>query len=192
MSRPAVFLDRDGTIIREVNYLADPSQVELLAGAAEAIAQWNAAGVPVIVVTNQAGVARGYFAEERIAEVHRRLDVLLAEHHARIDGYYVCPHHPTAGESPYRCDCTCRKPLPGMLIQAAAEHDLDLPRSAMVGDKISDLQAGAAAGCATILVRTGYGEEVEGQLDHSQLRVLGVADSLIAAATLLTEASISQ
>jgi D-glycero-D-manno-heptose 1,7-bisphosphate phosphatase len=179
--RPAVFLDRDGTIIREVNYLSDPSQVELLPGAAAAIARWNAEGTAVVVVTNQAGVARGYFAESRIVEVHRRLDELLAEHRAHIDGYYYCPHHPTAGDASYRRDCSCRKPLPGMLLHAASEMSLDLAASVMIGDKLSDLQAGAAAGCATVLVRTGYGEEVEGQLDHQSLRVLGVADSLMAA-----------
>ena len=105
MPRSAVFLDRDGTIIEEVNYLAHPEQVKLLPGAAEAIREWNAAGVLVVVVTNQAGVARGYFPESRIVEVHAHLDALLAAHGARIDAYYYCPHGPNDG-------CECRKPLP--------------------------------------------------------------------------------
>lgn len=149
MPRSAVFLDRDGTIIEEVNYLARPEQVKLLPGAAEAIREWNAAGVLVIVVTNQAGVARGYFPESRIAEVHARLDALLAECGARIDAYYYCPHGPDDG-------CECRKPRPGMLLVAAREHDIDLARAWVIGDKVSDADAGRAAGCRAVLVRTGH------------------------------------
>jgi D-glycero-D-manno-heptose 1,7-bisphosphate phosphatase len=149
MPRSAVFLDRDGTIIEEVNYLAHPDQVKLLPGAAEAIREWNAAGVLVIVVTNQAGVARGYFPESRVAEVHARLDALLAECGARIDAYYYCPHGPDDG-------CECRKPRPGMLLVAAREHDIDLARAWVIGDKVSDADAGRAAGCNALLVRTGH------------------------------------
>lgn len=149
MPRDAVFLDRDGTIIEEVNYLARPEQVRLLPGAAEAIRAWNATGVLVIVVTNQAGVARGYFPESRVGEVHSHLDALLAAHGAKVDAYYYCPHGPNDG-------CECRKPLPGMLHLAAREHDVDLSRAWVIGDKVSDSDAGRAAGCRAVLVRTGH------------------------------------
>jgi D-glycero-D-manno-heptose 1,7-bisphosphate phosphatase len=157
MSDPAIFLDRDGVIIVEANYLSDPEQVELLPGTAEAIAALNRAGAPAVVVTNQSGVARGYFPESRIRVIHERLDELLAEKGAHIEKYYHCPHHPTKGTGPYLKKCDCRKPEPGLLHRAAAELDLDLGRSFMVGDKLSDTTAGRNAGCRSILVRTGYG-----------------------------------
>lgn len=159
--RRAVFLDRDGTIIQEVGYLNQPHQVELLPGAAEAIVRWNRGNVPVVVVTNQAGVARGFFPESRVNDVHRRLDELLGVRGAHIDAYYYCPHHPTAGKWPYRCVCSCRKPAAGMLFNAARELNLDLRASIMVGDKYSDLVAGVTAGCRAVLVRTGYGAQTE-------------------------------
>jgi D-glycero-D-manno-heptose 1,7-bisphosphate phosphatase len=160
MPRKAVFLDRDGTLIEEVNYLAHPEQVRLLPGAANAVRELNNAGILAIVVTNQAGVARGYFPESRIAEVHSRLTELLAEHGARIDGFYHCPHHATEGAGEYRVECECRKPKPGMLLTAAREWDVDLARSWMIGDKPSDAEAGIAAGCRAILVQTGHGTDL--------------------------------
>ena len=160
MSRDAVFLDRDGTLIEEVNYLAHPEQVRLIPGAADAVRALNAAGVLVVVVTNQAGVARGYFPEARVAAVHAHLSALLAEHGARVDAYYHCPHHPTAGLGRYRVDCDCRKPKPGLLLAAARELDIDLSRAWMIGDKPCDAGAGRAAGCRTLLVRTGHGREL--------------------------------
>jgi D-glycero-D-manno-heptose 1,7-bisphosphate phosphatase len=156
-NKPAVFLDRDGVLIEEAHYLATGDQVRVLAGAAEALADLNVAGVPVVVVTNQSGVARGYFPEQRVGEIHRRIDELLAAGGAWVDRYYYCPHHPDAAVQQYRVECRCRKPQPGMLRQAAAELGLDLTRSYLVGDKVSDLAAGGAAGCRTILVRTGHG-----------------------------------
>ncbi len=177
----AVFLDRDGTLIEEVDYLASPDEVRLIPGAADAVARLNALGVPVVVVTNQAGVARGYFPESGVAEVHARLDRLLAERSAHVDRYYVCPHHPTEGAAPYRRECDCRKPRPGLLLRAAAELGLDLAASCMVGDKLSDLEAGAAAGCRTVLVRTGYGARHERPAVAGNPRLLAVVDSLPAA-----------
>jgi D-glycero-D-manno-heptose 1,7-bisphosphate phosphatase len=182
--RPAVFLDRDGTLIEEVNYLAHPDQVRLLPGAAEAVARLNGLGIPVVVVTNQAGVARGYFPASRVAEVHARLDALLRADGARIDGYYVCPHHPTAGVGAYRIDCACRKPSPGLLRRAAAELGLDLGRSCMIGDKGSDLEAGARAGCRPVLVRTGYGAGIDPTTIPAAWDVLGIAETLSAAVGL--------
>lgn len=162
MPREAVFLDRDGTLIEEVHYLADPDQVRLIPGAAEAVRALNGAGALVIVVTNQAGVARGYFPESRVAEVHERLSRLLAERGAKVDAYYHCPHHPTEGAGAYRGECACRKPKPGMLLTAARDFDIDLARSWMIGDKACDAGAGAAAGCRTLLVRTGHGAALPG------------------------------
>ena len=155
--RPGVFLDRDGTICEEVGYVNHVSRCALLPGSAEAIRLLNGAGLAVAVVTNQAGVARGYFDEGLILAVHDRLRSLLAVERARIDGIYYCAHHPTAGEPPYRMDCECRKPKAGLLRRAAAELGLDLARSYLVGDSSRDILAAAAAGVTPVLVLTGYG-----------------------------------
>ncbi|MBM3979152.1 MAG: HAD family hydrolase [Planctomycetes bacterium] len=156
MPREAVFFDRDGTLIEEAHYLADPDCVRLIPGAADAVRALNAAGALVIVVTNQSGVARGYFPESRVDEVHERLSRLLAEFGAKVDAYYYCPHHETTGS------CDCRKPKPGMLLTAARDFDIDLARSWMIGDKACDAGAGVAAGCRTLLVRTGHGATLPG------------------------------
>jgi D-glycero-D-manno-heptose 1,7-bisphosphate phosphatase len=153
--RPAVFLDRDGTINVEVDYLSAPDQVELLPGAARAIARLNEAGYATVIVTNQSGVARGKFSEARLEEIHARLLELLEAQGAVIDAIYHCPHHPTLGEPPYRRACDCRKPLPGLFERAARELDLDLRRSWAVGDSPRDLESAAALGVPGILVASG-------------------------------------
>jgi D-glycero-D-manno-heptose 1,7-bisphosphate phosphatase len=168
--RPALFLDRDGVVIEEVGYLSDPEQIRLTPGAGHAIASVNQAGIPVVVITNQAGVARGYFSEEQVATVHARLDEMLARFGAKIERYYFCPHHPKHGIGPYAIECECRKPQPGMLLQAAQDLGLDLASSILVGDKACDIEAGQTAGCCTILVRTGYGREYEAQYQASDRR----------------------
>ena len=165
MPREAVFLDRDGTIIEEVHYLSSPEQVRLIPGAADAVRAFNEAGVLVVVVTNQAGVARGYFPESRVREVHEHLSALLGEHGAHIDAYYHCPHHPTEGVGEYRVACDCRKPKPGLLLTAARDLNIDLSRSWMIGDKSCDAEAGAAAGCRTMLVRTGHGRDLPPEIE---------------------------
>lgn len=157
--RRAVFLDRDGTINLEKDYLYRPEDLEFIPGAPQAIARLNQAGLLVIVVTNQSGVARGYFSVEDVNRLHQSMQQRLVEVGAHIDAFYLCPHHPDKGLGAYRGDCECRKGKPGMLIQAAVEWDIDLPGSFMVGDKESDLAAGIAAGCRSFLVTTGYGEE---------------------------------
>lgn len=177
MPREAVFLDRDGTLIEEVHYLSEPDQVRLIPGAADAVRKLNDAGVLVIVVTNQAGVARGYFPESRVAAVHERLSALLEECGAKIDAFYYCPHHPTEGIGAYRVACDCRKPKPGMLLTAARDFDIDLARSWMIGDKPGDAEAGAAAGCRTILVRTGHGKELPNAVADLAAAVTVVGDS---------------
>ncbi len=174
VQRSAVFLDRDGTVNVEVHYLSQPEQLELLPTVAETIAMLNSRGIAVVVVTNQAGIARGYFPEHRLLAVHQQLHRLLAEQNAILDGVYYCPHHPTAGLGAYRVTCECRKPMPGMLTRAASELGLDLARSLMIGDRDSDLQAGANAGCLTALVRTGYGQETSVAIDLNKVRGLGV------------------
>ncbi|MCZ6600644.1 MAG: HAD family hydrolase, partial [Acidobacteria bacterium] len=144
--RPAFFLDRDGTVTREVGYVNHTSRLELLPRSAQAIRMARAAGYICVLVTNQAGVARGYFPESMIAEVHERLAHLLAAEETRLDGIYYCPHHPSAGEPPYRSDCECRKPRPGMLLTAARDLEIDMAASIMVGDKISDVELGQSQG----------------------------------------------
>ena len=157
--KPACFLDRDGVIIRDVGYLSNPDELELIGGAGDAIRRLNDAGIPVVVVSNQSGVARGLFGEAQVALVHERLERELASCDARVDLIHYCPHHPTIGDGAYTIDCECRKPSPGMLRRATAELRLDLPRSFMIGDKLSDLEVAHRAGCRSILVRTGYGDD---------------------------------
>ena len=155
--RPAVLLDRDGTINEQMGYVNHLSRFHLLPGAARAIRGLNEAGLAVVVVTNQSGLARGYFPESLLEAVHAEMYRLLAQEGARLDGLYVCPHHPEAREERFRLDCDCRKPRTGLLERAAAELGLDLGRSYMVGDRWSDLRCGAAVGATTVLVLTGYG-----------------------------------
>jgi D-glycero-D-manno-heptose 1,7-bisphosphate phosphatase len=182
MARPAVFLDRDGVIIDEVNYLARVDQVRVIPGAAAAIGRLNDAGLPAVVVTNQAGAARGYFPESQVAVIHEHLSkVLFAEAGARIDHYDYSPFHPTEGVGEYKRDTDCRKPNPGMLIRSATKLGLDLGRSWMVGDKLSDLQAGAAAGCRTILVRTGYGAGLDVTAPDETLKLAAVLPTVVEA-----------
>ncbi len=151
-SAPAVFLDRDGTIIAERNYLSDPAGVELLPGAAEGLRRMSALGLPLVLVTNQSGVGRGYFGRDAVERVHGRLLELLEAEGVRLDGIYACPHEPAQ-------NCACRKPLPGLLHRAGAELKLDLAASFMVGDKPCDVELGLGVGATALLVRTGYGAE---------------------------------
>lgn len=165
--RCAVFLDRDGTIIREVNYLSRLDEIELLPAAAAAIAKLNQHRIPVILVTNQSGVARGKFTEAFVKESHIYLQKLLQRENAHIDDFFYCPHHPEAGNPPYRKTCNCRKPAPGMLRAAAKKHHLNLKRSYVVGDKLIDVELGLKAGAKAVLVETGYGLKEKGQIETS-------------------------
>ncbi len=159
--RRALFMDRDGTVCREVGYVNHPSRLELLPRSAEAIRRAREAGLLCVLVTNQAGVARGYFTEDLIHLAHARLGDLLAAEGTALDAIYYCPHHPTAGTPPYRADCACRKPRPGMLLDAARDLGIDVPASYVVGDKISDVEMAHTQGARGILVRTGYGRGEE-------------------------------
>ncbi len=151
----AVFLDKDGTLIQDVPYNADPKRIALCRGAVRGLDRLKRAGYRLIVVSNQSGVARGYFPEESLIAVERRVRELLAEHDLDLDGFYYCPHHPDGVVTEYAIQCECRKPSPGMLIGAARGQEIDLGRSWMVGDILNDVEAGARAGCETILVDNG-------------------------------------
>jgi len=157
-TNPAVFLDRDGTINVEKDYLYRIDEFEFTPGAVEAIRLLNQAGYLVVVVTNQSGVARGYYTEADVKTLHAHINQVLNSQGARVDAWYYCPHH-EQGKPPYNLACDCRKPMPGMLRQAAVDHAIDLTRSWMVGDKPADIEAGQAAGCRPVLVMTGYGAE---------------------------------
>ena len=179
---PAVFLDRDGTINEQMGYINHISRFVLLPGVIQAIRRLNSLQVPVVVVTNQSGLARGYFPESLLQTVHEEMRRQLQAEGAHVDGIYVCPHHPEARQERFRQNCTCRKPKTGLLEQAAAELKLDLSRSYMVGDRWSDLRCGAAAGTATVLVRTGYGRGEELYIGPQEtLQPEYVADDLLAA-----------
>jgi D-glycero-D-manno-heptose 1,7-bisphosphate phosphatase len=155
--RIAAFLDRDGTLNEEVNFVRTPEELEMLPGAAVSVRALNNRGIVVCIISNQSGIARGFFTEEDLVPIHTKLERELDRAGAWIDRIYYCPHHPTEGQPPYNVVCTCRKPGTGMLQQAALEFGLDLQRSFVVGDRIVDIQAGRAAGATTILVMTGYG-----------------------------------
>ena len=173
-------MDRDGTLTEEVGYVNHPSRLRVLPRSAEAIRRLNAAGIAAVVVTNQAGIARGYFSAEVLAAVNATLVAQLKDEGAHLDGVYVCPHHPTEGEPPYRMVCECRKPKPGLLLRASADLGLDLERSTLVGDKGSDLVAARAVGARSVLVLTGYGlGEWEYQRDSFPVKPDHVAEDLL-------------
>src|SRR5215213_928240 len=161
MKHPAVFIDRDGTISEEVGYVNHPSRFRVFPYSAEAIRILNNNGWLAILVTNQAGVARGYFSEDMIVNVHDQLRRDLEN--AQLDAIYYCAHHPSVGEPPYRIDCDCRKPKPGLITRAAGDFDIDLSTSWMVGDRYSDIELARNAGVKSALVLSGYGR---GEWEH--------------------------
>lgn len=154
--RKFIILDRDGTIIVERNYLSDPDQVELLPHAAEGLRQLQHLGFGLVVVTNQSGIGRGYFTETQVNRIHQRMAELLLAEGVTLDGIYVCPHHPEEG-------CTCRKPQPGLVFQAAKELHFVPQESVVIGDKPCDIELGVRIGAMTVLVLTGYGAQFANQ-----------------------------
>jgi len=162
-ARPAIFIDRDGTISDEIGYVNHASRFRVFPWAVDAIRLVNRSGRLAVMVTNQAGVARGYFPERVVQDVHARLLDTLAQGDARLDGLYYCPHHPQAGEAPYRQDCDCRKPKPGLLQRAAADLGIDLASSWVIGDRLGDLQVAWAVGARGAMVKSGYGR---GELEN--------------------------
>ena len=157
MKRPAVFIDRDGTISEEVGYINHPSRFRVFPYAASAIKLLNDHGWLAVIITNQAGVARGYFSESMIETVHDNLRRELCDQGARVDAIYYCAHHPTVGEPPYRQDCDCRKPKPGLVNRAAKDLDIMLEQSWMIGDRYGDIELARNAGLRSALVLSGYG-----------------------------------
>jgi D-glycero-D-manno-heptose 1,7-bisphosphate phosphatase len=159
MNRGGIFLDRDGTINQEVDFLTSPDQLHLLPGSAAAIREANALGLKVVVITNQSGIARGLLTEEQLSEIHRHFTRILREENARIDAIYYCPHHPDFGEPRYNKNCDCRKPNTGMITQAVDDLDIDVKSSFVIGDRLIDIQLGNTIGATSILVLTGYGKQ---------------------------------
>lgn len=151
----AIFLDKDGTLVKDVPYNVDPLRIRLMDGAAEALPALHAAGYQIFIVSNQSGVAHGYFQRSALWAVEKRLREMLADLGVPLRGFYYCPHHPDGQLRPYAVVCECRKPQPGMLLRAAREHRLDLARSWMIGDILDDVEAGRRAGCKSILVDNG-------------------------------------
>lgn len=181
--RPAVFLDKDGTLIHDVPYNVDPAHVQLTVGAREGVRMLRAAGYALVVASNQSGVARGLFTPDDLVPVQHRIEHLLE---LTLDGFYCCPHLPDGRVDAYSIVCPCRKPRPGLLTRAARELGLDLGRSWMVGDILSDVEAGARAGCRTALLSYGSGaESFDGPLRTPTL----VATDLHDAARRITLAS---
>ena len=166
----AVFLDRDGTIMRDVDYCGDPNHVDLLPGVPEALRQLKSRGYKLIVITNQSGIGRGLFSEQQYRSVEAELAQQIGD--GLIDATYFCPHLPDDG-------CKCRKPSPEMVVNAARDHVLDLAQSFFVGDKPSDIECGRNAGVKTILVRTGYGRETDRELADFVAQDLPAAAKLI-------------
>ena len=156
-ARPAIFIDRDGTLSHEVGYVNHPSRFRLYPWAVEAVRLINGSGRLAVVATNQAGVARGYFPESLVLEVHACLEDTMRSGGARLDGIYYCPHHPSVGEPPYRKDCDCRKPRPGLLRRAQSELGIDLGASWVVGDRLGDMKLAWSVGARGALVKSGYG-----------------------------------
>lgn len=155
MRERAVFLDRDGTLVHPRHYPSRPEELCLYEGIDAELRRLQASGFRLIVITNQAGLAHGYFTTADLDRMHAHLTDELARHGVRLDGIYHCPHHPEGSVAELSIACHCRKPQPGMLLRAAADFDLDLQRSWFVGDILDDIEAGKRAGCATILVDIG-------------------------------------
>ena len=177
----AVFLDRDGTINEEVGHLDSLEKLVIYPEAFTAMRMINQSGLMAVVVTNQSGVARGYFTEEFVVRVHSRIQDLMRENDACIDAFFYCPHHPLAGGELYRQSCLCRKPEAGMFLQAAADLNIDLGQSFMIGDTMRDMEAALKVGVRGILVRTGYGKEAENELHNAAVKPVHIADNILEA-----------
>ena len=164
MKKRAVFLDRDGTLNDDVGYPGSYGRVSVFPYSFDAVRKINAAEMLAVVIPNQSGVGRGYFSEDDLREIHRRMAEEFASRGARLDGFYFCPHYPLSADPLYRLDCVCRKPGPEMGLRAARDLDIDLGSSYMVGDKVEDVQFGRNIGAVPVLVLTGYGRESAKQL----------------------------
>ena len=185
--RRAVFLDRDGTLIEESGYLDRLERLVFFPYSVDAVRVLNRAGFLIVIVTNQAGIARGIVKESFVAEAHRHIADRVEAGGARIDGFYYCPHYPTGTVEPYRTVCDCRKPQPGLLRRAAGDLDIDLARSFVVGDRWHDLAAGQAVGARGVLVRTGLGKRDEWEPEPGTTPAAIVDNLMDAAAWILDQ-----
>jgi D-glycero-D-manno-heptose 1,7-bisphosphate phosphatase len=185
----AVFLDRDGTMIEDVGYLDALDRVAFYPWTVDAIRMLNRAGLPVVVTTNQAGIARGFFSEAFVKETHRLVQAVLEAGGARVDAYYYCPHHPNGKVAEFARSCECRKPGPGMITQAAADLGLDPARSFVVGDTWLDIGLARSVGARGILVRTGAGAAWEARRPPD-LAADAVVDNLAAAVSVILQSEI--
>ena len=156
----AIFLDRDGTINDEVGYLDSADKLRIIPAAFQAVRLINSSGMKAVVITNQAGIAKGLFTEEFVRAINEQIQSALLAQGALIDRFYFCPHHPTEGIDPYRLICNCRKPEPGLLLQAAVDLNIDLARSYVIGDRLRDVETAHRAGAKGVLVMTGYGQDL--------------------------------
>ncbi|MFX1477528.1 MAG: D-glycero-beta-D-manno-heptose 1,7-bisphosphate 7-phosphatase [Promethearchaeota archaeon] len=150
----AIFLDRDGVINKEVSYLSDPKDFEFIEGSIEALKILKQKGFLLIVITNQAGIARGFLSEETLNSIHNKMISILKKNSVNLDGIYYCPHHPD-----FTGSCECRKPNTGMIMKAQSHFNINLTNSYLVGDTLNDVETGKNANCKTVLVMTGYGKE---------------------------------
>lgn len=182
MSRPAVFLDRDGTINEQRGYINHISRFVLLPGTAEAVRLLNEHGFLAIIVTNQSGVARGYFPIELVNEVHEHLKELLRKEGAYVDGIFFCPHYHRGEVGEYTIECNCRKPRPGLIEKARKNLDIDMAGSYLIGDRVSDIELAKRCNLKGVLVKTGYGKgDLEYVFPNSRAKPLHVAKDLLAA-----------
>ncbi len=188
MGNKAVFLDKDGTLIEDVPYNVDPDRIVFTPHAIAGLKLLHQAGYQLIIITNQAGVARGYFPETALAEVIHHLQSVLATAGIPLAGFYYCPHHPQGIVDGYAIACHCRKPQPGLLRQAALDHEIDLTQSWFVGDILNDVEAGRTAGCRTVLINNG--NETEWELSPQRSPHYVVKD-LLAAAQIIVNHSVS-
>ena len=185
--KPAVFLDRDGTLIRDAEYLSDPSQIRFYPSTVKALGLLKKNGYSLFVVTNQSGVARGYFPEKRVGQIHRKIQSFLVSRGAGVDGFFYCPHYVGGKVKSFAKPCACRKPKTGMVRQAAKAFPVDLRRSYVVGDKKDDLLLAANAGLQSgVLVKTGQGRKtLAGLTSLEKSRTVAVPDVLAAARWIL-------
>lgn len=188
MMHPAVFLDRDGTVNEQMGYINHVARFVLLPRTAEAIQMLKRSGYLVIVVSNQSGVARGYFPVQLVEKVHRRMQAQLAQQGAAVDGIYFCPHHPRGSVDEFRVDCGCRKPKAGLIAQARRHFAIDMSRSYVVGDRYTDLELAFRSKLGGVLVKTGYGRgEIEYVLPGQPRKPQYVAQDLLDAAQWIIE-----
>ncbi|WP_298733501.1 HAD family hydrolase [uncultured Chitinophaga sp.] len=180
--RKAVFIDKDGTLITDVPYNVNPELIRLEPGAAEALQLLHKHGYALVVVSNQSGIARGYFEDKAMQAVKDRIAALLSLSGIQLDGFFYCPHHPQGSVKAYAIDCVCRKPHPGLLLQAASLLNIDLQQSWMIGDILHDVEAGNRAGCRTVLLDNGHETE---WIINSYRKPLLITGGLLEAAQLI-------